>query len=360
VDDSNSKISIIVPVYDVEPYIRKCIDSLIYQTFKNIEIVLVDDGSPDRCPAICDEYASADKRVRVLHQSNQGLSGARNAGISAAGGEYIMIVDGDDWIDPDTCELALKAMEKENADVVMFSYMREYAHVSVKKNVFPQECMHADCLIFDEKQTKYSLHRRLVGLIDEEFSHPQNADAIVSACMKLYRKTVVAGELFLDTRLIGSNEDTLFNIHVFGKCKKAVWLDKPLYHYRKTNASSLTTVHRERLFEQWQYLFELMRRYIDLNCPEEVYYRALENRICMGMIGLGLNEVAAKNKSIWKKAGRLKYILNTQLVRNAYSIFRLRYLPVKWKIFFGLCKYRLALPLLIMLHFVRILKQTAK
>ena len=95
------KVSIIVPVYKVEKYLRKCIDSIINQTLKDIEIILVDDGSPDNCGKICDEYAAKDTRIKVIHKENGGLSSARNAGMEVAEGEYIGFVDSDDWIESD-------------------------------------------------------------------------------------------------------------------------------------------------------------------------------------------------------------------------------------------------------------------
>ena len=95
------KISVIVPVYKVEPYLRKCLDSIINQTYRNLQIILVDDGSPDNCGAICDEYASKDSRIEVIHEENGGVSAARNAGLKLAAGDYIGWVDSDDWIEPD-------------------------------------------------------------------------------------------------------------------------------------------------------------------------------------------------------------------------------------------------------------------
>ena len=105
---SEPKISVIVPVYKVEPYLRKCLDSIVGQTYQNLEIILVDDGSPDGCGAICDEYAAQDKRVRVIHKANGGVSSARNAGLTAATGEWIGWVDSDDWIEPDMYERMLE------------------------------------------------------------------------------------------------------------------------------------------------------------------------------------------------------------------------------------------------------------
>ena len=113
----NETISVIVPVYKVEPYLRECVDSIINQTYKNLEIILVDDGSPDNCGAICDEYAAKDSRVRVIHKENGGVSSARNAGIEAATGDYIGFVDSDDWIEPDMYENLLESLQRENAEI---------------------------------------------------------------------------------------------------------------------------------------------------------------------------------------------------------------------------------------------------
>ena len=106
------KISIIVPVYKVEEELERCVQSLVNQTYKNIEIILVDDGSPDRCPLLCDEYAQKDSRVRVIHKKNGGLSDARNVGLQATTGEYVLYIDSDDYIDLDSCERFLKATEQ--------------------------------------------------------------------------------------------------------------------------------------------------------------------------------------------------------------------------------------------------------
>ena len=114
-------ISVIVPVYRVEKYLPACIDSILNQTFTDFELILVDDGSPDRCPAICDEAAERDARVRVIHQANAGLSAARNAGIEAAHGAWLSFVDSDDYIAPHFCEKLYQTAQRTNADCVMCS-----------------------------------------------------------------------------------------------------------------------------------------------------------------------------------------------------------------------------------------------
>lgn len=121
---SEPVISVIIPVYKVEKYIHRCVDSVLAQTFTDFEVILVDDGSPDDCGKICDAYAEKDDRIRVIHQVNQGLSAARNSGISQAAGEYLYFIDSDDYMDPASLEILLNLAEKEGADYVIGGHHR--------------------------------------------------------------------------------------------------------------------------------------------------------------------------------------------------------------------------------------------
>ena len=114
--------SVIVPIYNIEKYIRKCVDSVLCQSFTDYELILVDDGSPDRCPEICDEYENKEERVRVIHKENGGLVSARQAGIKIAKGEYVLNLDADDALSPDALKYANKIIADTNADIVSFSY----------------------------------------------------------------------------------------------------------------------------------------------------------------------------------------------------------------------------------------------
>ena len=114
--------SIIVPIYKVEQYLERCVDSLVNQTEKNIEIILVDDGSPDRCNALCDRYAERYDKVVVVHKTNGGLSDARNEGIKRATGEYVMFVDSDDYIDNNTIELLVDEQKRADADIIISNF----------------------------------------------------------------------------------------------------------------------------------------------------------------------------------------------------------------------------------------------
>lgn len=123
----NYKISVIIPVYNVEKYLRECVDSVLGQTYKNIEVILVDDGATDSCPQICDDYANQDNRIKVVHKENGGLSDARNFGIDASTGDYIIFIDSDDYWDSDTAvEHIVDIIDKEHKDIVLFFFKYFY------------------------------------------------------------------------------------------------------------------------------------------------------------------------------------------------------------------------------------------
>lgn len=124
-------VSIVIPIYNVEAYLENCINSLIEQTYKNIEIILVDDGSPDKCPKICDDFSKKDKRIKVIHKPNGGLSDARNSGIAAASGEYITFVDSDDTVDNDYVEYLYSIMEEFKSDISICDYKAIYSNGTI-------------------------------------------------------------------------------------------------------------------------------------------------------------------------------------------------------------------------------------
>lgn len=135
----SSLISLIVPVYQVEDYLEDCIKSLLVQTYKNIEILLIDDGSPDGCGRICDAYAGKDARIRVVHQENRGLSGARNAGIRLAKGEYIAFIDSDDLISPEYVEILYDMIHRNHAEIAVCDYARVRKELDQTTSASPQE-----------------------------------------------------------------------------------------------------------------------------------------------------------------------------------------------------------------------------
>lgn len=331
----NPLISIIVPVYNMEKYLEKCIESVIEQTFQDIEIVVVNDGSRDTSLQILRRFAAKDQRIKIVDQVNQGLSGARNSGIDQATAPYIMFLDGDDWIDPQTCEEAYKAIEKNNADVVMWTYVREYETKSLPRKIFNGN------MIFEGENAR-SLHRRLIGPIGKELCNPEDFESIVTAWGKLYKKSIIKENniKFIDLKEIGTWEDGLFNTTYFGFIKKAVFIDEPYNHYLKTNNTALTKTYKSKFNETYINLFSRIETYINDNNLDASYLEALNNRRAMSIIHLALNECSNGNKKTHKEIIKfIKDINNENEYRTSYKKLIIKHFPLHWKIFFMCAKY---------------------
>lgn len=329
-------ISIVVPVYNAEKYLKKCLDSLINQTYKNLEIICVNDGSCDNSYNILKEYAHLDSRIIVINQENRGASEARNAALDNASGEYIMFVDSDDYIELETCELAIAAAEHNHADLVFWSYVREFGDKSKEKHFFWE-----DGTIFEGDDVKTQLHRRLCGLVDEELAHPDYIHSFESLCTKLYRANYIFDNniRFVDIKKIATSEDGIFNLYALQYVKKAVYIKKAFYHYNKVNDSSLTTVYKDKLFSQRQTLDNIIHQYIEKNALPKDFYVALKNRIALNLIDLGLN-IVSSDFNLFKKNKLITEILATPEYKEAYKQLKYRYFPLHWKVFFLCAKLR--------------------
>lgn len=199
--DNPILVSVVVPVYKIkEEYLRACVGSLLEQSLKEIEIILVDDGSPDRCGKICDKLAETDCRIRVIHQRNKGVSAARNRGMEQARGKYLSFVDADDWIDPDTLAEAYRNGIERQADIVFWCYQKEYANRSVPAVPYPQ-----NGLIYHAGEGIEEFDPFFMGLLGSSWG-------------KLYAADVIKGCRY-DERL-KNGEDVEFNFRVYRGLKK--------------------------------------------------------------------------------------------------------------------------------------------
>ncbi|MGN1328891.1 MAG: glycosyltransferase family 2 protein [Eubacterium sp.] len=230
-------ISIIVPIYKVESFIHQCVDSIIAQTYKNIEIILVDDGSPDDCPAICDKYAKNDSRVKVIHKDNGGLISARKAGLKVSEGEYVCFVDGDDWIESDMYENVAKAIEETNADCIITQFLYSYPDKEQKS---------------DYKLNK-SLYKR--DEIEKEifptmlFDNQYYRFGIFPNCWtKVFKRELLEKHLMDTDDRIRMGEDIAFTYPCLMECQTISFVDKALYHYR-INPKSMTKAYDPILHE---------------------------------------------------------------------------------------------------------------
>ena len=242
-------ISVIVPVYNVEKYLRRCIDSIINQTYTNLEIILVDDGSPDNCGKICDEYADKDSRIKVIHQQNGGLSAARNAGLDIATGDYIGFVDSDDYIAPEMYEKLYEALVQSDADVSICNFQRVDEEGNRLKT---REKINND--IF----TNYQALTELQG---------NKGLCFIIVCNKLFNKA-----LFNEVRFpLGKKcEDNYIAHKLIYNSKRAVCIDDILYYYLQRETSIMSNITLEFCFDEIKGFMQRRQFFVDNNLLEYV------------------------------------------------------------------------------------------
>lgn len=217
------KISVIVPIYKVEDYLHRCVDSIINQTYANLEIILVDDGSPDNCPMICDEYAKKDSRIRVVHKKNGGLSDARNAGIDIATGEYIMFIDSDDFVDIEMMESMMKNMIDNNVDMVVCNIKYVYE---------------------DREVVKYNQADRILDRYEAMEEYLKDGVVQAVAWNKLYKKSLINDMRY---KVGKTNEDEFFTYKVVDKTDKIYYNSRPFYNYIQRDSSIMGKYSLKRL-----------------------------------------------------------------------------------------------------------------
>lgn len=245
----NPKISVIVPVYKVEPYLRKCLDSIVTQTYQNLEIILVDDGSPDNCGAICDEYAAKDGRIRVIHQENKGVSAARNAGLDAAAGDYIGWVDSDDWIEPDMFEYLLKNAQEQDADITVCGHYE----VHKETELF---CGWTEARLLDtEAALKLLLENdQMKNLLWDRLWRREILEGLIFPVGRTYEDIAVMHRLFLKAhRILCLPEAKYHYLQRQGSIVDNKQLENRINHYR---AAKLRLDEMHQQWPQFRHLLE--------------------------------------------------------------------------------------------------------
>lgn len=309
------KISFILPVYKVEAYLRECVNSLTYQTYKNIEIVLVDDGSPDGCPALCDQLAMEDTRIRVLHKPNGGLSDARNAGLKVATGDYIIFVDSDDkWVG-------------ENSLEKLIEYIRLYPECQFYgfncQYYYPDTNNYCKWVPYAENLSLPVSGSTAIELLVASGTVP------MSACMKIINR-----QWMLDSQLtfkVGQiSEDIPWFINLLDKCDKCIFVNDYIYAYRQNVAGSITASCSNRSFKS---LLDIVKTELDLidgrsftSEAKDALRSFMAYEVCI-LISLthclAKNEQLTARKELNKLCWLLKYTHNpkVRMVSNVYNMF---------------------------------------
>lgn len=303
----NPIISVIIPVYKCEKYLSECIESVLNQTFKDFELILVNDGSPDNSPQICDDYAQRDTRIKVIHKENGGVSSARNEGIKQACGEYITFIDSDDYIDKDFLQYAFYIIKESNVDMFVSGILLDYwQEESIQKT---QEYTRETSVVLSVKT-----------LMEEWAEGKFPSICMCSPCCKLYKLDVIKEFSLSFDEGLSCGEDTYFNLSVLSCINKIYFSEKVFYHYRRGNEYSLFSRFHKDLYEIHAKVTDRRRKLmkklhcseLSLNRLEEDYFRLLWG--CLYEYFHFYDETSYKEKSdLLKKIGNDENIKRCRL-----------------------------------------------
>lgn len=340
-------ISIVVPVYNVEKYLPQCLDSLIGQTYRDLEIVCVNDGSTDGSLEILEQYAAKDNRVIVVNQDKEGPSEARNRGLEQAKGEWTMFVDSDDWLELNCCERIMS--QSEACDLAIFSYTREFKTTSAPKYIFGQQPR------FFENADIDWLYERLIAPSGTELRYPEKLDSLSTVWGKLYRSSIIKNNSikFISTKVTGTLEDMIFNGKYFNHLHRARYVPDCLYHYRKTKSDSMAYSYKPDLCSQWLHVFDEIS-----NCADAMRHswmsEALERRKALCLFGLGLNVVFSKKG--WRQEYKmLNNIICSDWYTKAIAKLDTSPMPLHWKCFYEAARHQRTRAVLLMVKIINLI-----
>lgn len=308
----NSLVTVVVPIYNVEKYLSRCIESIINQTYRNLEIILVDDGSPDRCPAICDEFAEKDSRIKVIHKVNAGLGMARNTGIDNATGDYICFFDSDDYIEPDTIEFCLTSAVDNKADLVVFGHdnvTNDGKLLGVHKPCPPKQLFLDDEII--ETLLPVSLN----------CNQKSGDDWNTSLCAwnKLYSMEVIrkSGWRFASEREIISED--FYSLTELHKYLKSVFVTERVFYHYVVNETSLSRSFKADRFERIKGFYKSMISLSENMNSAEILKQPVNN-VTFGFTISAMKHIVNSDLSFGRRYGELKKIIKDSflqsLVRN--------------------------------------------
>lgn len=337
------KVSIIIPIYNVEKYIDKCIESVINQTLDDIEIILIDDESPDNCPQMCDNYAAKDSRIKVIHKKNEGLGFARNSGLNIATGEYVTFLDSDDFVDLYTYEHLYNIAIKEEVDVLYYQFSRFTNENNIKPSIPINEIT---------EYTNENIKELMLDIIASEPGAKVDHKIQCSSCTAIYKMSIIKEHkirFHSERELI--SEDLIFNLDYLKYAVKAVFNSGEYYHYRE-NPISLTNAVRNNRIKKNYILYNYIKENIILWNIDHKRCMERNARLFIGnsrsaIIQYLQSDIAIKNKIVWLKE-QLELPIWSILERN----YEWKLLPLYQRIIFKSC-YKKWIFLIMILSFLK-------
>jgi glycosyltransferase involved in cell wall biosynthesis len=260
--------SIIVPVYKTEDYLPQCIESIISQTLRDIEIILVDDGSPDGCAAICDEYAKSDARIKVIHKQNEGVCAARNDGLNIARGEWVLFCDSDDWLEKEACAKVIEVGEQNIADIVIGDFYQYTAAVG-KRVILFEEGFVSDDKAFINRLIAAQFCSGYIQL-SQDMCNDTGVRALWNKAIR--RKLFIENNIKFEDNLKGVFEDGIVNANLFAVTAKIAYMQLPIYNYR-LRKNSISHEYKSDFVEISRSVIGCWQEFLDRYNDEGIYSR---------------------------------------------------------------------------------------
>ena len=271
------KISVVVPVYGVEKYIDQLLDSIRRQQMQDIEVIFVDDGSPDRCPEILDAFAAEDSRYTVIHQKNGGVSAARNAGLAQATGEYVYIIDSDDWLEEGALENLWAEAQRTGADVIYGDWIIERNSGAKRMLPFTKPFVTEDPETIQVLQCALNSNSQKMTVSRPEFEAVHYLGG--APWRALIRRAVIAdNNVAFDPYVKGLGDDILFMLHVYEFVHKVAYVQVPIYHYRIVDAS-YSHGFKAKLLDNYKLIFARMEQFLREAKKDEKHWQAYYFRV---------------------------------------------------------------------------------
>lgn len=323
-------VSVIIPVYNSQQYIDECVKSVINQTYSNIEIILVDDGSKDKSGEMCDCWAKMDNRIKVVHKPNAGLGMARNTGLENVTGDYVEFLDSDDYISNDCVETLISQIKNRKAEVVYCKYARFDA-----ERVYLDTASNSNIRVFSGEDIVENVLLEMVGSLPYA---RMDSGFDMSACTALYSMDIINKHtLRFKSEREYISEDLLFNVEFLRSANTVVAVDELLYYYRM-NGNSLTTTYNPLRFSKDKIMYEYLKNYLGTFLEEKMYmlrvqrYMLARARVCINQI------VRAGGRDISKKIAE---VCDDETLVGILKHYPINRSPFKQRVFNIFLKYRM-------------------
>lgn len=329
------KISVVIPVYKVENFLDRCVQSVINQTLQDIEIILVDDESPDSCPQMCDEYAKQDNRIKVVHKKNEGLGFARNSGLDVAKGEYVTFLDSDDFVELNAYEILYNEACTNQLDICYFQHCRYLDNGTkiYKKNLVEE---------VEYIETNNDVQKFLLNMVGAHPTERKPRDYSMSVCMGIFKLDIIknCNIRFVSEREIAS-EDLIFHLNLLPRIRKIGILPNVFYNYY-INPESITTTYNEQKYLRLIKCIDVVKEFLDRSFEYSTYHGHYYSQILRIYKVILKFESLNENTSKADKKKRIAEICSHSQLTELYTDKIVNKYPLRERLFIFCMKHRIS------------------